>query len=398
MGLPFWKKLVYLGLPFVLVFLVLEVALRLLGFNPAHHLGTSPQAYFFLSDAHLGWRNKPLGRYRFEKIAGAPVNTTDALGYRNGAGWNPDGQTPIILFIGDSAVFCGEVDDLETFPSHVAQLLQSRRPVQVLNGGVRGYNTVQALRRMEEALEQFPQITQIVYVSSSNDLLENVNPITRYPLRAPTVAWDTLQQRLTWLEVDTLAAPAGQPFVLHRPERLTGFTQRLRRSSALIHHIALRVRALLGTPSVLREKVEMANGALGPIDDGLPEWETQQAWARKNGATAAMVALLKKGQQIAQAHNIPFAMTAFTRGEPASWYDEAQALAHQANLPFIDVRPAFIEAPLSYAALRHDGLYDPHYGPKGTRTFAEAIIPFLEEAFTITLDSTETSLLNADQD
>ena len=386
MRLPFWKKTLFLSVPLALLFLVLEILFRLVGLEPASDFTASPQAYFFVSDAQLGWRNRAHGSYRYAVIDGAPVNTTDALGYRNGYGWNTDDHTPIILFVGDSAVFCGEVNDEATLSSEVARQLKQKMNVRVLNGGVRGYNTLQSLRWMEQTLDRFPAIAMVVYLTSPNDLVENINPITRYPLRAPTAAWDATRRRLTVHEVDTLAAPEGRPFTPDKPNTLTRTTRRLRSHSALAHHVGLRLRKLFGTPSVLRQKITLESGAVGPVDDGMPQWEQQRTWALQRGSLDAMQHLLEQTHQRCQRRGVRFAVTAFTRGEPASWYDEVQALAARANLPFIDIRPAFTDDPLAYAALRRDGLFDPHYGPLGTRTFALAAAPFIEAALQKTVE------------
>ena len=264
MPLPFWKKLLFLTTPFALVFIVLEIIFRLTGLQPASAFGSSPQAYFFVSDARLGWRNKANGHYRYALIDGAPINTTDSLGYRNGYGSALQGQAPIILFIGDSAVFCGEVNDNATLPSEIARQVKQKMNTRVLNGGVRGYNTVQSLRWMEQTLDRFPDVAMVVYVSSPNDLVENLNPITRYPLRAPTLQWDTARRRLTQQEVDTLAAPEGQAFAPDAPNALVQTTRRLREHSALAHHVGLslrggwRCRLLLRKTQPIRSAIAMA--------------------------------------------------------------------------------------------------------------------------------------------
>ena len=382
MRLPGWKKILFLAIPFVLAFIALEIIVRLAGLQPAASFDTPPQAYFFVSDARLGWRNRANGRYRYAMIDGAPVSTTDSLGYRNGYGWTPRGETPIILFIGDSAAFSAEVNDDATLPSEVARHIKQKINSRVLNAGVRGYNTVQSLRWMERTLDRFPDVAMVIYVSSPNDLVENLNPITRYPLRAPTLQWDAARRRLTQREVDTLASPAGEAFAPDAPNALVRSTRWLREHSALAQHVGLRLRRLFDTPAVLRKKITLDNGAIGPIDDGMPVWDEQRAWALDNGGLDAMRRVLEQGHETCRRRGIHFAVTAFTRGEPATWYDDVQALADHAGLSFIDVRPAFTDDPLSYAAKRRDGLYDPHYGPKGTRTFAEAATPFIEATLT----------------
>lgn len=385
MRLPVWKRLLFLLVPLVLLLALLEAGARVAGYGPSPGFEQTPQAYFFVSDAHLGWRNRAGGHYRYTLIEGAPVNTTDRHGYRNGTGWTPEESTPIILFVGDSAVFCGEVADEETITSELARRLDG---VRVLNAGVRGYNTLQSLRWMTKTLDRFPEIALVVYLSSPNDLVENLNPITRYPLRAPTVSWEAAHQRLAEHEVDTLAAPPGEAFTPGTPPLATRASRWLRRHSALAHHVGLRLRALFGTPALLREKIVLDSGAVGPIDDGMPAWEAQRTWAMEAGGLDAFEALLRRGQQQSRWHGAAFAVTAFTRGgAPSAWYDTVQARAERVGVPFLDLRPAFTADPTTYAARRRDGLLDPHYGPHGTRTFAEAAAPHLARLLATPPDS-----------
>ncbi len=104
-------------------------------------------------------------------------------GFRNGYGWVPEGDSPVVLFVGDSTIFYDEVNDEETGPSDVAKLLGPDWGVRVLNAGCRGYNTLQSKRMLLECLERFPSTVVVVYVYCANDnahsLLALVTPATR---------------------------------------------------------------------------------------------------------------------------------------------------------------------------------------------------------------------------
>ena len=52
-------------------------------------------------------------------------------------------------------------------------------------------------------------------------------------------------------------------------------------------------------------------------------------------------------------------------------------VAQQKGVHFVDIKPHFTRAPTAYASLRQDGIYDPHYNPVGTQTFALALFPVL---------------------
>jgi len=104
-NLPLRKKTFFALLILVPVLVLAEVAMRLLGYGlPASDdwqasLGPTPFAYFSVCDQHLGFRNRPNGKYRATRIQGNPVSTTDESGFRNGVGWTAEGDSPIVLFV-----------------------------------------------------------------------------------------------------------------------------------------------------------------------------------------------------------------------------------------------------------------------------------------------------------
>lgn len=375
-SLPRWRKGLYLVLPFLLTFALLEGLFRLLGYAPFRPPPQSPSGYFHVSDQRLGHRNRPNGRYRYTMIEEAPLVTTDSLGYRTSTNAAPP-DAPRIVFIGDSAVFGAEVDDAQTIPSEVAKALAPHGPVRVLNAGVRGYNTLQARRMLDDVLDRFPDVAVVVYLFSSNDYVETLNPIVHFPLQAPTLWYDRTTR--TWQEVDieAPAAPHGAPFTPPQRRLAWRTVQALKRHSALLNQVGLRVRTLIGTPALLQQKTRLPNGSLGPIDTGLPEWQEQWHWAQKNGADDALRVLLQQMQTRCRTAGAAFLTTAFTRGQEDPSYDVFAAAAAQAGVRFVDIKPYFTAEPTTYAALRQDGAFDPHYGPTGTRTFAGALLPAL---------------------
>src|SRR5580658_728376 len=81
--------------------------------------GPTLPAYFWIRDARLGFRNRPSSRLE-HALAGSVVST-GPRGERCGVGSpaSGTGPGPIVLFVGDSTTFCGEVNDDETGPSEV---------------------------------------------------------------------------------------------------------------------------------------------------------------------------------------------------------------------------------------------------------------------------------------
>ena len=190
----------------VLVSLALgEAAIRLTGLRPLP-LGVTDrepaERNVSERDPRLGFRPRPNIAFANKKIYGAPMVTTDRYGYRNGLGWDPDGTLPIIAFVGDSTTFAAEVADEDTGPSEVARMLKPQSNVRVLNAGARGYNTLQSKRRMEEVFERFPDVRAIVYLYTSNDYVENLNPIVYYPALSPTMRYDRSTGLISEQEID----------------------------------------------------------------------------------------------------------------------------------------------------------------------------------------------------
>ncbi len=88
-------------------------------------------------DAELGWT------YQANSKAGVRFNSMGARGTREYSREKPDGVTRVICF-GDSFTFCAEVGNEETWQAQ----LEARHPdFEVINFGVSGYGTGQALLR-----------------------------------------------------------------------------------------------------------------------------------------------------------------------------------------------------------------------------------------------------------
>jgi len=119
--LPLRKKLLFMMAVFLPVLLALELSMRIWGDGPAKPVGPAgPQEapkeppplsafqYYSICDENLGFRNRRNGSFRSPHIDGTPLSTTDRFGFRNGYGWAAEGDSPIVLFLGDSITFAAE--------------------------------------------------------------------------------------------------------------------------------------------------------------------------------------------------------------------------------------------------------------------------------------------------
>ena len=386
------KSRVLLSAAATAVFLLLaELLLRLMGDAPpgvleSGHGPAQPQVsltgYFWVSDPVLGFRNRPNGRFHNFKIVGRPLVTTDALGYRNGLGWSADADTPVVAFLGDSTTFCAEVGDSETGPSEVARLLSRRFWVRVLNAGVRGYNTVQARRALDQLLERFPETRVAVYTYVENDFVENLNPVVYHPAKAPVI-WRDSSGRWIERDVEDPVAPSGASFVTEAALKAAGrqkesprvwLTNRLRERSVLADRSLTLLRRVVGESRTSRGMLELPQGSVGPLVGGTPEWQAQVEWAMEHRADEALEHLLAGMAETCRKRGVAFLATEFhLNQEGSSRFREA---CRRTSVPYIDLRGSFPGRPETYLARTRDG-YDGHFGPRGTKSFAKAVAPAL---------------------
>jgi len=378
-ALPFVKKLGFLACIAFFAILILEIGLRVTGFRPGlptNRIRVGANAYFWISDRELGFRNRPNGSYRYDEINSNPLVTTDESGFRNGHGWQADTRKPVVVFVGDSTVFCAEVEDDQTAPSEVAKLLTREFDVSVLNAGVRGYSTLQAKRMLKECLARY-DVCAAVYCFCANDYEENVKADIYYPAQAPTIRWDAQRRVFVEVEISDPAVSWGQDFlplaVEEQRRKLAGrprkrpdqvFRDRLREHSALLHFAQ---SAASGLKNRLREG-ESAGG----------EVRADDSYQLGNEACGdeTMVHVLEQMQSMCLDEGAVFLATVFSERHGhrsfGSW-------CRAAGVRFVPVHDGFVDRPMSYHPRLRDGGYDPHYNPKGTRTFAKALCPVLRE-------------------
>jgi hypothetical protein len=126
-----------------------------------------------ISDPHAGWAGKP--NMKNKKVVfgrGTFTLSTDANGHRicYPIGQSPPVGVPYLLVVGDSFAEGIGVNDDQTFP----WMLARRTPYHVVNLGVVGYGTCQELVKLEEFIEDRPQIViqHIVVLVFDNDFTD----------------------------------------------------------------------------------------------------------------------------------------------------------------------------------------------------------------------------------
>ncbi len=376
------KKLLFTLAVFVPALVLIELGMRLCGYGPLEIAEDGPIdplqinafQYFTICDPELGFRNRKNGKFTTRHIAGHPVSSTDQHGYRNGFGWSAKGDSPIVLFVGDSITFCSEVNDDRTGPSEVAKLLAEEFDVRVLNAAVRGYGTLQSKRMLRECLRRFATVQVVVYTHCGNDVEETMIPNLRTPAKAPAMLRDPETGAFREVEVSQPAVPWGEDFLAWRPPpppTIAGkVTRWIETRSALCRHFIQAAREI----RVEFVEIEFPDGrSVVPLKD-FGMWNH---WARHHGGNEVMQRLLGEMQRISRDHGAALITTTFANGTEIQAADCFAKNCEAAGVPFVDLRGAFQDDPRSYGALREDGEYDTHYGPLGTKTYAAALTPAL---------------------
>ncbi|MGE0605999.1 MAG: hypothetical protein AB7O62_02655 [Pirellulales bacterium] len=383
--LPLKKKLLFAGICLAMMLAAAEAALRLAGFTPlrADPDGPNIQEYFWISDERLGFRNRPDGDYVYEWITARPRVTTDALGFRQGGGWTAAGNTPIVLFIGDSTTFCAEVEDDQTGPAEAARLLaRDGLPIRPLNAGCRGYNTLQSLRMLEDCLERFPETRLAVYGYCANDYFENLNPGVYAPAWAPSL-W---QADDGWRQIEPTPGDRawGQPFASPRPVR--GWRRRqtdsVRAHSALANQALFGLRAFVGHAESAPARTLPRGSVVGTFGSDASQ---QREWAEKHQGDFVLTYLLQEMQAVCDQHGVALLAVEIPNRSPSdgTFAERCQ----QAQVRCLDP-PAFRAGlPDDCLALKVDGTLDSHLGPRGTRRLAEELAPAIKELLAETAET-----------
>ena len=146
--------------------------------SPAFLAGTRARHPHVYSETY-GWALRPGARYTGR---GGEAITVNERGYRGPlhAG-RPAAGVRRVVMLGDSVTFGSGVSDAETF----AALLDARPDLEVINLGVDGYGTDQALLRLEgEGLAAAPDVVLLNFCVR-NDYFDNALPVALYDGRSP---------------------------------------------------------------------------------------------------------------------------------------------------------------------------------------------------------------------
>ena len=168
------QKLALLAGSTLVCLLVLEVAFRIAGYQPIYSVYSKPEL-FWKHDARLGWVLQPGAAGTYVGPRPFPIEFRAKVRI-NSLGFRGPEVTPVppggrrVLLLGDSQAAGFEVAEDQTYAALSARQLSAAlgAPVQVENGGIRGYGTDQSLLWYEEHLRALhPDL--VVFHATGND-------------------------------------------------------------------------------------------------------------------------------------------------------------------------------------------------------------------------------------
>jgi hypothetical protein len=295
-------------------------------------------------DKALGFRMVP--NYRGRELKDGIVLHTNARGLREREIGAARSDTLRVYVLGDSVVFGLGVTAEQAFPRALERVLTRDlgRPVEVINGGVPGYGTLQELRFLEETIESLRPSVVLVTVSVFNDIADNVK-FARTEKR-----WQ-----------DTPTAIYNPLLWLRQNSQLYLMTRRYR--SGVSAEKMMDIHAVKPLPAT-RRGIEITEQSLASLAET----------ARKHGATFGVILAPAQKQsspylwdETLRGHGLDG--TAYAYDMPNRRFGE---FAERERLPLLDLLPALRGV--------HDEVYEnEHWTPAGHELVAEVIADFLRQ-------------------
>jgi len=164
------KRLLLLSFSLVIACVLIEIALRLIGYSPAV---TAPLTGFHVSHDRLGWSGIPNYSARFKTL------NFDSFVQLNDAGFRtvtskvtPEDGAPEVWMFGDSTTWGWGVSNGEIF----ADVLQEKvgSSLRIENFGINAYGTVQELLLFEELLGRRNPPEKVILMVCENDFADNL--------------------------------------------------------------------------------------------------------------------------------------------------------------------------------------------------------------------------------
>ncbi|MCC7371253.1 MAG: SGNH/GDSL hydrolase family protein [Chloroflexi bacterium] len=323
---PMLGNLAALGAGLLVMLLLCEIALRVVDLG--HPYYSAPEAYRESSDPRVLFEPKP-GFVGFSEGVPVAINAR-GLRERELPLEKPAG-TKRVVFLGDSVTFGAGVRDDEPFPRLLEAAVNGAGggPIQTVNTGVVGYNTIQELARLEQAgLPYGPDTVVLTFVV--NDLLETFSIFDH--------------------QYDPVGVLAGVKVWLRRNSYLYRFVQNV------YWRIGQELRRSREGPTEPLRKRDR-------LDERLATLSQIVALSRANGASFLLVVY---------PDNLGDPVSPGPSGERLTVREELERFAAREGVPMVDLSSALGDV-RDPRARQYRLREDPHPSPEGHRAIAEAV-------------------------
>lgn len=314
---------------------------------------SSQPADLFQPDPQVRTRLRPGAQAAFETLEYRTTVRVNALGMRGPELGQPGAYR--VLALGDSFTMAAQVDEAQSWPAQLAALLSERRgeAVEVLNAGVNGYGTFEALATLERLHNQTRPDAVVLAFYLGNDLRDNKNhevppPRVQMPMKTPEAiaAWEAD------LAVERERARRSRIYALWLASRVLAADD-------------FRIQEYRDEVRVFAEPETLA-AQMGHTEAGL----AQLGAACERYRVPCYLALIPPAYGVHTARaDATFEAFGLSAPEDLDGPARAVAAAAPAALTVVDLTPA-LRASASGALYFK---FDPHWTPAGHRIAAEAI-------------------------
>jgi lysophospholipase L1-like esterase len=319
-------NLLALGAGLLVMLVLAEVALRVVGLG--HPYYSAPELYRPSADPRVLFEPRP----GFNGFSEGTWVTTNSRGLRERElpSTKPAG-TRRAVFLGDSVTFGAGVRDDEAFPRLLEASINgsSASPIETVNTGVVGYNTIQEQARLEQVgLAYQPDVVVLTFVV--NDMLETFSIFDH--------------------QYEPTGLLAGAKVWLRRNSHLYRFVQNL------YWRIGQEARRAREGPTEPLRKRDRLEERLAILDE----------MVRTTRASGARFLL------VIYPDNLSDPVSAGPSGERLTMREELERFAARNQVPMVDLSAALGDV-RDPRARQHRLREDPHPSPEGHRLIAETL-------------------------
>ncbi len=354
-----WLLILFSILALLLFLLLLEGFLRLIGIRNPVRYEPVPTSDIFVHHDTLGWVLKPNAGSRHIGYEYDVFYTIDTLGHRLTPASVKDADLHVIC-LGGSMTFGHGLNDEETIPNRIAQMLQAK----VWNMGIQGYATDQSMMQLRSSIAELqPDVVVLSYLPSHIErnacLPKWMNKLQNSGRSKPNYHLNGKELQLT--QVPGYVDDTSLNKMTHQPE-----------GTPLSGSFFLKLRKQLRSKSALYNWLRMM---LWRAQTLIPQNPFPQYLDTGHPETVLTQEMIKAIRDLSEAHNSKFLLVLLPQRNYLNGrynpniYRAIQSFATRENIKHINLLSEMTEYHWTDIFYPEDG----HFTPLGAQVAAQAI-------------------------